>query len=164
MKNLKDFLLEHIEPGLPEPCVTFGMVGERCRPGAAHPAYAETYWHLINEEHLGLGRRGPVGYIDELNWIQRISEQGGRMQVQDNYSFCIFAPTGKLPIGMIGLHRTQEDGQSVWHTGTFIGKPWQKQGIGTEAKMFLLRWVSLNFSPREVPEFTRQCIPLTSDR
>ena len=153
MKDLKTYLLEEVEPKLIEPCITFDMIGAKCRLGAMHPSYDETLWRLINQSNPGLGRRGPVGFDSEVDFVKRISERGASIKVPDSITFCIFTLDHKLPIGTIGLYRKEDaQGKFFWTTGTFIGRPWQGQKIGTDAKMLLLHWVSKNFTHEEVSE------------
>ena len=140
---------------MPDPAICFA--GKKCRMGAMHPAYTDPLWHLINEERPGLGRTGPVGYLSQKAWIERQASSSSGMRGADNYVYVIFAPDQKLPIGTMSLGKqTQDsglqDGASTtwWATGTFIGSNWRGQGVGTQAKMLLLRWASLNLPPLHV--------------
>lgn len=149
-------LIEELKAKMPEPAIC--LIGERCRLGAFHDSYATPLWHLINEDNApGLGRVGPTGNLAEEEWVRKQASRPAAVSNGDFFGYVVFTLEDKLPIGTIALAKSsapsglQTGGQEDhWGTGTFIGTNWRGRGIGTEAKMLLLNWASLNLPPMNV--------------
>lgn len=147
---MNESLIKELEKQMPEPAIC--LIGKRCRLGAFHVDYATPLWHLINEDNApGLGRVGPTGNLAEEEWVRKQANRPAAISKGDFFGYAIFTPDDKLPIGTIVLAKSsapsglQTGGQEDhWGTGTFIGTNWRGRGIGTEAKMLLLHWASLN--------------------
>ncbi len=152
---INENLISALTEKMPTPAII--MQGKYCRLGAMHEAYAEPMWHMINEQSPGLGRTGPAGHLGQESWVERAAAIVSGVNPTQTI-FTIFTLDSNLPIGNIsigtgskGIPFQRSPIKITWrHTGTFIGSNWRRQGIGSEAKMLLLHWASLNLKPATV--------------
>ncbi len=95
------------------------------------PLDLEFFQRWINDPDVrqNLKTRQPYTMVAEEKYFDRLGDNGDIV-----FTICL---TNGTPIGTTGLHRINWIDR-VATTGTWIAKPYWKQGYGTEAKLLLL--------------------------
>ena len=103
--------------------------------------------HGMNDEHIAGFLRGhhPATAEDEQGWYDRVSK------MRDNDRVCtIVLKETHEPIGIISIHRINWIDRTA-STGAFIGrKDLLGIGLGTEAKMLMLKYAFLELNLRMI--------------